>query len=76
MQTKKRGRPRKVINHLAAVPSDISASPFNEKDRETISCRKIENGYLISRSGVKDGKYFDKEFYSPKAPNFNVPKGK
>jgi hypothetical protein len=42
-----------------AVPSDQG---------ESVRIRKISNGYLISREGVKRGKYFTHEEFSPTKP--------
>ena len=38
------------------------------KDRESVNVEKIKNGYLITRSGVKNGEYFDHKEYSPTDP--------
>lgn len=44
-----------------AVPS-----PTNQQ--ESVSIRKIKNGYLISRSGSRRGKYFTEDEFSPGRP--------
>lgn len=44
------------------------AVPAPSDERESISVRKIANGYLIERSGVKRGKYCSHTEYSPGRP--------
>jgi hypothetical protein len=44
------------------------AVPAPADERESISVRKIANGYLIERSGVKRGKYCSHTEYSPGRP--------
>jgi hypothetical protein len=39
------------------------------KDHESMSVRKIDNGYVISHDGYKGGKRFEREYYSAKAPS-------
>jgi hypothetical protein len=63
-------RKKKVTNQLAAVPIDVSSV----KDRKTVSFRKIDNGYIINTSGVQNGKYFDREIFSPKQPKIDIVK--
>ena len=63
-------RRKAVINQLADIGIAIPA------DRKNFSYRKIDNGYLITISGTKSGKYFSKEFYSPKQPVINLGTGK
>jgi hypothetical protein len=62
-------RKKQIVNQLSAV-----AGIAMPEDRQSISCRKISNGYIVSENGVKSGKYYDKEYYSPKKPNFNIVK--
>lgn len=38
------------------------------KDHESMSVRKIDNGYVVSHDGYKGGKRFEREYYSAKAP--------
>lgn len=44
------------------------AVPAPTDERESISVRKIKNGYLIEKSGVVRGKYFSHTEYSPGRP--------
>lgn len=39
-----------------------------DRDREDVRIEKISNGFLIARSGVKSGQYFEKKEYSPVDP--------
>jgi hypothetical protein len=41
---------------------------LGEEDRESLRIRSISNGYIIAREGVKKGKYFSAEEYSPEKP--------
>ena len=45
--------------------ADAVAPP---KDRETVRIRRIDNGYITSREGVKKGRYFETEKFSPTDP--------
>ncbi len=53
---------RKTRSHSSdtacAVPSDESR----------VSIRKIDNGYLVERSGTRAGKYFSRTVYSKTDP--------
>lgn len=44
------------------------AVPAPAQESESVRIRKISNGYLISRSGTRRGKYFEHEEYSPGKP--------
>lgn len=57
MAKRKAGRGSRAI----AVPA-----PPNEQ--ESVTIRKIANGYVISRSGTRRGKYFTHEEYSAGRP--------
>jgi hypothetical protein len=52
----------------------VSIAPTDQ--RETVSISKIENGYLIEKSGVKHGKYYSHREFSPGKPSVvaSVPK--
>lgn len=39
------------------------------KDHESMSVRKIDNGYVVSHDGYKGGKRFEREYFSSKAPS-------
>jgi hypothetical protein len=54
----------------AAFPAP---SVIKERDSETVSHRKIENGHIVTHSGVKGGEYFHREYFSPKKPALGVP---
>ena len=53
---------RKHSNDIA-VPA-----PAGGKSSESISVRAIKNGYLISKSGVRRGKYYEETEYSAGRP--------
>ena len=63
----------------ARAPSLKSAAAFpapsviKERDSETVSHRKIENGHIVTHSGVRCGEYFHREYFSPKKPALNMP---
>lgn len=52
----------------------VSIAPTDQ--RETVSISKIENGFLIEKSGVKRGKYYSHREFSPGKPSVvaTVPK--
>lgn len=54
---------RRTRSNDIAVPA-----PAGGKSSESISVRAIKNGYLISKSGVKRGKYFEETEYSAGRP--------
>lgn len=37
-------------------------------DRESVSVRKIHNGFITTRLGTRDGKFFKSEQYSRRQP--------
>jgi hypothetical protein len=59
----KTSKPRIVQSALAS----FTIRP--PKDHESMSVRKIDNGYVVSHDGYKGGKRFEREYYSPKAPS-------
>lgn len=44
------------------------AVPAPHGQSESVSIREISNGYIIARSGVKRGKYFEHQEYSAGRP--------
>lgn len=63
--------------------SKKTAQPsLTSKDNMSTSVKKIENGFLVSQSGMtgtgKNSKWVEKQFYSATDPlkNIKVPKGK
>lgn len=42
--------------------------PAPAAESESLNIRKIENGYLIDRSGYKRGKHFTRTEFSPTKP--------
>lgn len=44
------------------------AVPAPPNESESVRISKIKNGFLIERSGVKRGKYFSHQEYSPGKP--------
>jgi hypothetical protein len=64
---KEKGKAKKSSPAPMGVPSS---------DRESMSIRKIENGYIVRHScDGKDG-YSETEYYTEKKPVMTVPKGK
>lgn len=56
-------------------PSTAMSIPSS--DRETMSIRKIQNGYIVRHTcDGKDGQYQETEWYTDKKPDIAVPKGK
>lgn len=56
--------------------SSICASPSPSKSVEhTISTRKIANGYVTRQSTYRDGKYQDRETFSPTKPKVEISVG-
>lgn len=45
----------------------VSVAPSDQ--RETVSISKIENGFLIEKSGVKRGKWYSKKEFSAGKPS-------
>ena len=49
----------------------IAGAPLNDLQRyesSSTSVRKIDNGYVVSESSTKDGKYECREYFSEKPP--------
>ncbi len=55
-----------------SMRGDMPAEPMPMKDSEHMSCRKIDNGWLISHSGYKSGKRFDSETFSHEKPKVEI----
>lgn len=54
----------------------VSPSISLSSDRESVSVRKIENGFIVRHScDGKDG-YSETEYYTDKKPDFGMSKGK
>jgi len=49
-------------------PQPRSPRPAPKADRESVSVRKIHNGYITTRLGTKDGAFFKHESYSRSQP--------
>jgi hypothetical protein len=52
-------------------PSEL-AQPYRPKDSMHMSVRQISNGFIVNKHGHKDGKHFDDEFYTPRAPKIDT----
>jgi len=48
--------------------SGAIAVPAPPTESESVRITKISNGYLIEKSGTKNGKYFSHQEYSPGRP--------
>lgn len=46
------------------------AEHYKEPDRFSMSIRQIENGFIVSEHGYKDGKHFDRERFESGRPAF------
>jgi hypothetical protein len=49
-----------------------SPSEYKLKDSMHMSVRQINNGFIVNKHGHKDGKHFDDEFYTPRAPRLDT----
>lgn len=59
----------------AASPSAGAAvvMPAPNRERVSLSIRKIQNGYLVSQSGTdRHGNYFDHERFTPRRPKIDI----
>ena len=54
------GKRRRSVNGIVV--------PGPRGESESVRIRQIANGYLITRSGTKRGKYFEREEYAPSKP--------
>lgn len=54
--------------------AEAAASPTIPPDREyhSVSVRKIENGFLITKNIERNGKYESREFFSKVRPSVNI----
>jgi hypothetical protein len=50
------------------------AESYKPKDSMHLSVRQIANGYIVNRHGYKNGKHYDTEHYTTKAPQIDVPR--
>lgn len=73
------GKRKKTVakgKRVVRVQSALAAFELKPpKDHEHVSVRKVDNGYIVSHDGVKGGKPFNREFYTPKAPRLDVKRG-
>jgi hypothetical protein len=65
---KQKAIPVRIVHESS--PSNMA---YREPDRMHMSARQIKNGWLVSRSGYRDGKHFDEEMFTPNAPKFDIP---
>jgi hypothetical protein len=52
-----------------------SSEPYRPKDSMHMSVRQIRNGFIVNKHGHKDGKHYDDEFYTPRAPRLDTDRG-
>ena len=57
---------------MAARVRAIAAAPSS--DSESVRIRKIANGWIVSREGMKRGKYVQHEEYSAEKPQITTAK--
>ena len=50
----------------------IGSEQYRPKDSMHMSVRQINNGFIVNKHGHKDGKHFDDEFYTPRAPRIDT----
>ena len=61
------GKKTSRLNDTAAVVGIPSFGPeLNESN--SVSVRKIDNGYIVNKSSCRNGRYESSEQYSPTAP--------
>lgn len=53
----------------ASNPVAISGAPSNRRD---VCIRKIDNGYVLTESGMRAGQYFQRETYSRSQPKITI----
>ena len=53
---------------MAKRSSRLSPMAMPSDDRESVTIRKITNGFLIERSGTRKGEYYSEQEYSPSKP--------
>lgn len=62
----KRSPKRATISNAVSMPSN---------ERDSISIRPIENGYIVRRSSCdKKGNYTETEMFTPKKPDLSIGK--
>ena len=71
MKNKTKPIPVTIVHEPIELPKE-----HRPKDSFHMSVRQIENGFIVSRHGYKDGKHYDEEFYSKTPPGggFSAPK--
>jgi hypothetical protein len=72
MARKQKPIPVKIVHDGPSEPM----RQYREPDRMHMSVRQIRNGFIVNRHGYKQGKHYDEEFYTPKAPNIGIEPGK
>jgi len=71
MRTSK-GRTKPIPVRIVHDGPSTSPSEYKPKDSMHMSVRQIQNGYIVNKHGHKDGKHFDDEFYTPRAPRIDT----
>ncbi len=64
MSSKKSSR----LNDTAVIARDMGPDALNRNESTSMSCRKIQNGYIISQSSYKDGRHESEEYFSESPP--------
>lgn len=57
---------------MAQAPASNPVSPEGKHESVSVSTRKIDNGYIVSRSRSTDDSYECSETYSATKPNLEV----
>lgn len=67
-------RDNKLVGRKSPGAAKSGSKPVKDmgpSDRETISVRKIENGYIVSKSTDSPKGYKSEEMFSPTRPTFD-----
>lgn len=57
----------RMLNDTAAIQA-MPIDPVQKSEYNSVSTRKIDNGYVTSRSSNKDGRYESNETFSAEPP--------
>ena len=71
MRTSK-GRTKPIPVRIVHDGPTTTRDDYKPKDSMHMSVRQINNGFIVNKHGHKDGKHFDDEFYTPRAPRLDT----
>lgn len=52
--------------------ADACCVPFEDRQRRSISVRKIANGYIVNKSSSGPDGYKDEDYYTAKPPEIDI----